>query len=98
MRFIQVGPDVYVDMDRCVTIMPPNYSIARRTVALADKENKFFLVTRNKKRKSVVILDTGHVFMSPFKPTTLLKRLGFGLSKENHKESEEDQEKTVSNE
>jgi regulator of extracellular matrix RemA (YlzA/DUF370 family) len=92
MRFIQVGPDVYVDMDRCVTIMPPNYSIARRTVALADKENKFFLVTRNKKRKSVVILDTGHVFMSPFKPTTLLRRLGALPPKEKQVNNSVDKE------
>ncbi len=75
MEILNVGKGNVVLTSRILAIVKPNSAPMRRMKREAQKVGKIIDVTEGKPTRSFVILDTGHIVLSPLLPSTLMARL-----------------------
>ncbi len=68
---IGIGYNNYLDKNRLVAVLNINSSPAQRFVKKADDSGKLIDVTAGRKRKSVIVTDTGFVFVTAKTPKAL---------------------------
>ena len=75
MRFVNVGYGNVVSMQRIVAIVSPESAPVRRLVQDGRDERKVIDATCGRKTRAVLIMDSGHVVLSPLQPETMAARI-----------------------
>ena len=75
MELVNVGFGNLVVAGRILGILTPDSAPAKRLVEKAEAQGLLLDVTRGKKRKSILVLDSGHVVLAAFRSATLAARL-----------------------
>ena len=89
MKLLNVGFGNMVSTARLVAIVSPDSSPIRRLVADARDENRVIDATCGRKTRAVLIMDSGHVVLSPLLPETAAARMdGKALQDEMEDEDE----------
>lgn len=73
MQFVNISMNSFIDITRCIAILPTKDKMAKTLVKIAKDEGKLIMPTFRGKRRSVLLLDTGHVIVAQFKPKTIIK-------------------------
>ena len=75
MKLLNVGFGNMVSTARLVAIVSPESSPIRRLIADARDENRVIDATCGRKTRAVLIMDSGHVVLSPLLPETAAARM-----------------------
>ncbi len=74
MKFLNVGFNNSVSLDRVIAIVGSEASTSRRLKDEAKKLGKLIDATNGRKTRSMIVIDSGHVVLSSVEPETLLAR------------------------
>lgn len=75
-NMILIGFEVYVKRDRILAFFPYRKSAGiKKLIKDAIVEDKFTDASQGKGKKSVILMDTGHVIVTAIKPRYLVERL-----------------------
>jgi regulator of extracellular matrix RemA (YlzA/DUF370 family) len=72
--FLNLGLDFIVNMDRVTSILPYTGAAVRKLYSKKLKEGLVMDCTRGRKKRSLVVLDTGEVMGCVFSPDTIASR------------------------
>ena len=75
MRLVNVGYGNTVNADRLLAIVRPDSAPIRRLVQDARDETRVIDATCGRKTRAVLIMDSGHVVLSPLQPETMAARI-----------------------
>ena len=75
MRLVNVGYGNNVNADRLLAIVSPDSAPIRRLVQDARDETRVIDATCGRKTRAVLIMDSGHVVLSPLQPETMAARI-----------------------
>ena len=75
MRLVNVGYGNTVNADRLLAIVSPDSAPIRRLVQDARDETRVIDATCGRKTRAVLIMDSGHVVLSPLQPETMAARI-----------------------
>ena len=73
--FISVGYENYIDSRRIVAVLNVGSSPAKKLIHKIDEAGGLIDVTSGRKRKSAILLDSNHVFLTAKNPVTIIKGL-----------------------
>ena len=82
-HFINIGFGNVINSDRVLGVISPNAAPIKRMVQNAKDEGIAIDATCGRKTKSVIIMDTGHLFLSALLPETILNRVNLVEDSEN---------------
>lgn len=74
-HFINIGFGNVINSNRILGVISPNAAPIKRMVQGAKDEGIAIDGTCGRKTKSVIIMDTGHLFLSALLPETILNRV-----------------------
>jgi len=74
MKFLNIGFNNSVSMDRVIAIVGADASTSRRLKDEAKKDKKLIDGTNGRKTRSMIVIDSGHVVLSSLEPETLISR------------------------
>ena len=74
MTFVNVGYGNVVSAQRIVAMVSPDSAPMRRMVQDGRDEGKVIDATSGKKTRTVLVMDTGHLILSPLQKETLVVR------------------------
>ncbi len=74
MRLVNVGYGNTVNSDRLLAIVSPDSAPIRRLVQDARDEARVIDATCGRKTRAVLIMDSGHIILSPLQPETMAAR------------------------
>ena len=74
MRFLNIGFNNSVSMDRVIAIVGADASTSRRLKDEAKKSGRLIDGTNGRRTRSLIVADSGHVILSSVEPETLLSR------------------------
>ena len=84
MKLINIGYGNMVSADRIVTIVSPESAPIKRLVQEARDDGRAVDATYGRKTRAVMIMDSGHIILSPLITETLAARInGSGGSDED---------------
>ncbi|MFQ5795896.1 MAG: DUF370 domain-containing protein [Candidatus Bipolaricaulia bacterium] len=75
-ELINLGLDNMVLKDRIVAIIKPDTAPIRRLIKESEKKNQVIDATQGRKTRSVVIMDSDRIILSPVRVKTLSERFG----------------------
>ena len=75
MNLTNVGYGNMVASHRIVAVVSPDSAPVRRMVQEARDEGRVVDATAGRKTRAVLVLDSGHVVLSPLQPETLAGRI-----------------------
>ena len=75
LRLVNVGYGNTVNADRLPAIVSPDSAPIRRLVQDARDETRVIDATCGRKTRAVLIMDSGHVVLSPLQPETMAARI-----------------------
>ncbi len=75
MRFLNIGYGNIVSANRIISIVSPESAPIKRTVQEAREHNALLDATYGRKTRAVIVMDNGHVVLSPIQPETIAHRL-----------------------
>lgn len=75
VRFLNVGYGNIVSANRIISIVSPESAPIKRLVQEARDRNGVIDATYGRKTRAVIIMDDGHVILSPIQPETIAHRL-----------------------
>ncbi|MBQ8093859.1 MAG: DUF370 domain-containing protein [Clostridia bacterium] len=75
LRLVNVGYGNTVNADRLLAIVSPDSAPIRRLVQDARDETRVIDATCGRKTRAVLIMDSGHVVLSPLQPETMAARI-----------------------
>ena len=84
MQLVNVGYGNMVNAQRLVAMVAPDSAPARRMIQDARDDNHVIDATCGKRTRSVLIMDTGHLILSPLQLETMTGR----LEEKNHPRTE----------
>ena len=79
-RMINIGFGNAVVAGRVLTVVNPKSSPIKKLKDEAKAQKKLIDVTEGRKTRSIIILDSNHVILSPVQPETLTQRLSPAVS------------------
>ncbi|MBO9130216.1 DUF370 domain-containing protein [Bacillus sp. 165] len=82
MRLLNIGYGNIVSAHRIIAIVSPESAPIKRVVQDARDQNILLDATYGRKTRAVIIMDDGHVVLSPIQPETIAQRLN-GSNKED---------------
>ena len=88
MKLINIGFGNMVSAERIIAVVSPDSAPIKRIVTKAKENECLVDATYGRRTKSVIIMDTEHVILSPVYPETINGR----LENLDTAESEEDEE------
>lgn len=74
MRLVNVGYGNTVNADRLLAIVSPDSAPIRRMVQDARDESRVIDATCGHRTRAVLIMDSGHLVLSPLQPETMAAR------------------------
>jgi hypothetical protein len=74
LRLVNVGYGNTVNSDRLLAIVSPDSAPIRRLVQDARDEARVIDATCGRKTRAVLIMDSGHIILSPLQPETMAAR------------------------
>ena len=74
MRLVNVGYGNMVNSDRIVAIVGPDSAPVRRMVQDAKDSGRAIDATCGRRTRAVLVLDSGHVLLSPLQTETMAAR------------------------
>lgn len=74
-RFINIGFGNVVNSNRVLGVISPNAAPVKRMIQNAKDEGSAIDGTCGRKTKSVIVMDTGYLFLSALLPETILNRV-----------------------
>lgn len=80
MRLVNIGFGNLVSADRVVAIVSPESAPIKRLVQDAKENFKLIDATYGRKKRAVIITDSGHVLVTSVQPETLYNRFATGES------------------
>ena len=75
MKFVNIGFNNMISVERIVALISPDSAPAKRTVAEAKESGRLIDCTSGRRTKSVIITDSDHVIISALAPEILANRL-----------------------
>ena len=75
MFFINIGLGSIVSSDRIILIVKPESAPIRRVIQEAKEKSLFIDATFGRKKRSALVMDTGHVILSSVQPETMMQRV-----------------------
>ncbi len=73
-NLVNIGLGNYVLVSRVIAILNPTSSPMRRLREDAKAENRLVDATQGRKTRSILVLDSNHVILSPVSPDTMGQR------------------------
>lgn len=89
MRMLNVGYGNVVSVSRVIAIVSPEAAPIRRMIQDAKDTGKAIDATCGKKTRAVMIMDSGHIVLSPLQPDTLTARAESGKGKPSETKPED---------
>ena len=74
MKMIDTGYSNYISTDRIVAIVNPESAPIKRMIQDSKDRGTAVDATYGRKTRSVIVMDSGQVVLSPMKPETLMNR------------------------
>jgi len=74
-RLINVGFGNAVKVNRILAVVNPGSSPIRKLKDEARREKKLIDVTEGRRTRAILLLDSGHLFLSSVQPETISQRL-----------------------
>lgn len=74
-RLINIGFGNVVNSNRILGVISPNAAPVKRMVQNSKDEGSAIDATCGRKTKAVIVMDTGHLFLSALLPETILHRV-----------------------
>lgn len=84
--FTNIGFGNMVATGRIIVVLSPESAPIKRMIQEAKESNTLIDATYGRKTRAVLIMDSGHVLLSPLQPETLAHRL---QNKEYHEQTKE---------
>lgn len=75
MKLINIGFGNMVNADRVIAIISPDSAPIKRVVQEAKEKGNLIDATYGRKTRCVIVMDNGHVVLSPNMPETIGGRL-----------------------
>ncbi len=82
MKLVNIGYGNMAATDRVIAVVTPEAAPIRRTVQDARDEHRVIDATCGHRTKAVMIMDSGHVILSPLLPETIAARIEQGRETE----------------
>ena len=76
MKFINVGFGNMVAVDRVVALASPDSAPIKRLIQDSKDDGRAIDVTCGRRTRSVIIMDSDHIVLSPLQPETVAGRIG----------------------
>ena len=73
--FTNIGFGNMVATDRIIVVLSPESAPIKRMIQEAKESNTLIDATYGRRTRAVLIMDSGHVLLSPLQPETLAHRL-----------------------
>ncbi|WP_028398957.1 extracellular matrix/biofilm regulator RemA [Ectobacillus panaciterrae] len=80
MRFLNIGYGNIVSAHRIIAIVSPESAPIKRLVQEGREQNILLDATYGRKTRAVIIMDDGHIVLSPIQPETIAQRLNGNIS------------------
>ncbi len=65
----------HIPSERIIAVLPVEASISRKIREAANYEGKIIDLTYGKKTRSVILMDSGHVILSPMIPKSVVVKI-----------------------
>jgi regulator of extracellular matrix RemA (YlzA/DUF370 family) len=92
LRFLNIGYGNIVSAHRIIAIVSPESAPIKRLVQEGREQNILLDATYGRKTRAVIIMDDGHIVLSPIQPDTISQRLnGNSSNKEDMKDEISDE-------
>ena len=75
MKLINIGFGNTVSSDRLVAVVSPESAPSKRIIQEARDRSMLIDATYGRRTRAVIIMDSGHVVLSPLQPETIANRL-----------------------
>ncbi len=75
LKFLNIGFGNLVSVSRMVAVVSPESAPIKRIIQDVRERGDLIDATFGRRTRSVVIMDSGHVILSPLQPETLYSRL-----------------------
>lgn len=79
MKLLSIGLGNYVSAEHLIAIVSPESAPVKRLIQDAKDNNTAVDATFGRRTKSVLVMDSGQIVLSPIQPTTIADK----VSKEN---------------
>ena len=89
IRLLNIGFGNMVSVSRIVAVVSPDSAPIKRIIQDVRERGDLIDATYGRRTKSVVIMDSGHVVLSPLQPDTLNVRLEQGNDETAEEETDE---------
>ena len=76
MKLANIGFGNMVAADRIIAVVAPDSAPARRMVQDARDTGRVIDATSGRRTRSVIIMDSDHIVLSPLQPETVAGRIG----------------------
>ena len=74
-KLVHIGYGGTIAANRILAIVSPDSAPIRRMIRLAREQGKAIDMTRGRRTKAVIVLDTGHIALAAIQPQTIASRL-----------------------
>ena len=78
MRLINIGFGNMVSSSRLVSIVSPESAPIKRIIQEGRERGVLIDATYGRRTRAVIVMDSGHIVLSPIQPETIANRLGGG--------------------
>lgn len=75
LQFLNIGYGNIVSAHRIIAIVSPESAPIKRLVQEGREQNILLDATYGRKTRAVIIMDDGHIVLSPIQPETIAQRL-----------------------
>lgn len=75
MQFLNIGFGNLVSSDRIIVIVKPESAPIRRVLQEAKEKSLMIDATYGRKKRSALIMDSGHIILSTIQPETMMARV-----------------------
>lgn len=86
MILVNIGFGNMVSANRLISIVSPESAPVKRIISKAKEDNVLIDATYGRRSRAVLIMDSGHVILSPVNPETIANRVDY-----DEDEGEEDE-------
>ncbi|MFC1999241.1 extracellular matrix/biofilm biosynthesis regulator RemA family protein [Chloroflexota bacterium] len=74
-ELIHLGFSNMAAVNKAVAVISPNSAPAKRLIQEGRKEGTVIDVTNGRRTKAILIMDSGHIILSPITPETIASRV-----------------------
>lgn len=75
MNYVNIGFSNVISKEKIVGVLSPNLSSTKQLVSKSKEKDLVIDVTTNRKIKSIIVMDSGHIFLCALSTDTIMSRL-----------------------